>query len=444
MIFRLRDYAWNPFEIKRFRDFLEVSQQWDAAQRRAWVQERLDETLRHAVRRVPYYRRTLRCFEADFAGMIERLDLSPLPILTKEQVRRHYRELIAEDAAAYHPTETHTSGSSGTPTRFLLARKCHVVQFASIWRVLNWAGYRFGDRFADLTGYLPRNDGLFAYNPRLNCLHLSSSNFKRENIGICVARLRKFNARLFKGYPSALDLLCRWMRETDADLVYRPPAVITCAETLLDHQRRTIEEVLQCPVFDFYNQNERVALISTCEQGTYHVHPEYSHVEYEQPDTDGFGSPLFATTFHNRAMPLIRYHTGDLVKQSAAAACGCGRSFAAVAQIIGRVEDVVVTPDGRHVGRLDRAFQWSSGVRLGQVVQDTVEAIRVRVVKASNFQRRDVDTIERELRARLGDRIGIEFEFVDTIEPGPNGKIKFVVSVPGRQALGAGARPGGS
>jgi phenylacetate-CoA ligase len=318
---------------------------------------------------------------------------------------------------------------------FLLDRGSNVAHFAAIWRVLNWAGYRFGNRFADLTGYVPKAGRLFEYDPRLNCLHLSSFNFKPENIELYLDRLRGFRPVILKAYPSSLDLLCRWVRE--AGLVPPlPGAIVTCAETLLDHQREMIRETMPVPLFDFYNQNERAGLVSTCEHGRYHVHEEYSFLEVADPlSSERESGEIVATTYHNSAMPLIRYRTGDLATWEAGGPCACGRSFRSLRGIQGRIEDIVVTPDGRHVGRLDAAFKYSPGIRLSRIVQESTAEIRVDIVKAATYSRADEDAVERELRARLGEAIGIRYNFVDTIPPGRNGKIKFVVSTPGRAAL---------
>lgn len=426
MIFRLRDYISSPLAIKAEHDRLARSQWWPERETRAHLQEQLERTLQHAVRNVPWYRATLGPHRGRFTEMIDRLDITDLPVLTKEHVREHYDALVAEEAWRYHPGTTETSGSTGTPTRFMLDRSSNVHQFAAIWRVLNWAGYRFGQRYVDLTGYLPRNDGLWSYDLRTNCLHLSSFNFKKEHIPAHARRLRAFRPALIKAYPSAIALFCRWLGELGIDDL-RPPAVLTCAETLLDHQREAVQRVLGCQVHDFYGQNERAALISTCESGRYHIHEEYAFTELVPTESDGVAS-IVSTTLHNRAMPLIRYRTDDLAEPALGEPCRCGRASRTVNRILGRIEDVAVTPDGRHVGRLDAAFKYSPGIRLAQVIQEEPGAIEVRIVRAGTFAQTDLDRLEHELRTRLGTSIGIRYAYVDDIPPGPNGKVKFMVS----------------
>jgi phenylacetate-CoA ligase len=275
MNFRLRDFVLYPLAIKRFHDLLLASQSWPPERLRGWVQERLDRTLRLAVRTVPYYRRTLAPFESRFTEYVDRLDLRDLPVITKDTVRAHAAELRSE-SPGLRSAVVRTSGTTGTPAEFLVDGTSNVAQFASLWRVLNWAGYGFGDRFVDIRRN-PSQGSVVRHDRRLNALVVPVFHFRRENVPVYLEAFRRFRPVLIKSYPSALDLLCRWMRELD--LEYQPPAVLTCAETLFDHQRAVIRDVLQCPIHDFYNHNERAGLISTCERGTYHVHEEYSFLE---------------------------------------------------------------------------------------------------------------------------------------------------------------------
>jgi phenylacetate-CoA ligase len=441
MNFRLQDFIFYPGAIKRFHDMLEDSQYWRPEKRRGWIQEHLDRTLRHAVKNVPYYRKTLKPYEPQFNDMIDSLDLRGLPVITKETIKKHYHELCADNRDQYRPTPIHTSGTTGTPTQFLVDRESNISQFASLWRVLNWAGYHFGNRFVDLRRN-PTKSKPLRYDIRLNSLVLAAYDLKKENIPLYVRKLKQFNPVLIKSYPSAIDLFCRWLRETGI-LSYRPKAVLTCAETLFDHQKAVIDEVLKCPLYDFYNHNERAGLISSCEQGKYHIHEEYSFLELvsnkdsaAKTNNPGKTGSIFATTFHNLAMPLIRYETGDVADFDQNGSCKCNRTYKTIQKILGRVTDVVVTPDGRHLSGLEHAFMNSPGIRLSQIVQETVHGIQVNIVKAETFTDRDIEQVDARLRQFLDDHMEISFNFVDSIAPGKNGKLQFVISRPGRESRG--------
>jgi phenylacetate-CoA ligase len=63
-----------------------------------------------------------------------------------------------------------------------------------------------------------------------------------------------------------------------------------------------------------------------------------------------------------------------------------------------------------------------------QIVQDVPGKIRVKVVKDDNFSDRDIETLSRELRARLGEDMELEYEFVQDIPLTERGKFRAVVS----------------
>jgi phenylacetate-CoA ligase len=92
------------------------------------------------------------------------------------------------------------------------------------------------------------------------------------------------------------------------------------------------------------------------------------------------------------------------------------------------VEDIVVTPDGRHAGRLDHVFKDSANIREAQLIQETVDTLTIRIVRRPGYGEADSEQVLRALRERLGDRMRFEFEFVEHIPRGANGKFRFVVS----------------
>ena len=106
-------------------------------------------------------------------------------------------------------------------------------------------------------------------------------------------------------------------------------------------------------------------------------------------------------------MPLLRYRIGDvgtLRKRAAARAGARGRCFS---RIDGRIEDYVVTPDGRRVGRIDHIFKdalaGEGGADPPVVARRDRGAHRAAPGYGADAQAR----IDREFRARLGREIAI-------------------------------------
>ena len=192
-----------------------------------------------------------------------------------------------------------------------------------------------------------------------------------------------------------------------------------------------IEAVFGCKVFNWYGNTEMTANIVECDHGSLHVKPEHSVLEFLSPEgrpaRPGELAEIVATGYGNEAFPLIRYRTGDTAIVSDRP-CECGRGGPTVVSVTGRVEDIVVTPEGRHVGRLDHVFKDSSNVREAQLIQESEDTLTVRIVRRDDYNEADTTLITHALRERLGDRMQFHFEFVDRIPRGPNGKFRFVVS----------------
>lgn len=439
MKFRLRDYLLYPLAIKRQHQLLKESQYRSAEKRRSYIQEKLDRTLRHAIKNIPYYKRTLTPFEPRFNEMVDRLDLSELPVITKDIIRQHYHELTVDNSSRIRSREDRTSGSTGAPMRFLLDTSSDIANFAAIWRMLNWAGYKFGNRFASIIPNMEKETKKeYLYDFRQNCLQFPFVNLKKNKIHQYVKLLRKANPVFIKSYASTLALFAHWVQEAGIN-DFRPKAVLTSAETLLDHQREIISEVLQCPVYDFYGQNERACLISTCEHLRYHIHEEYSFVELmgdtKLPPAVGEPAQIIATTFDNFVMPFIRYQTNDMAVTDDNTPCQCGRTYKTVKNIIGRVDDVIYTPEGLQVARLDNTFKDSPGIQEAQFVQKQIDKIQINMVRSPSFQQQDLDNLLRRLNYRLGETMQIDFNFVNAIPLGKNGKRKFIVSEMRKEAV---------
>jgi phenylacetate-CoA ligase len=103
-------------------------------------------------------------------------------------------------------------------------------------------------------------------------------------------------------------------------------------------------------------------------------------------------------------------------------------------EVDGRIEDYVMTPDGRLVGRLDHIFKEQLDVAEAQVLQEEKDALEVLIVPRQSYDERSEQGLMREFRSRLGEEIEIAFRYVEAIPREPNGKFRAVKSEVGRLA----------
>jgi phenylacetate-CoA ligase len=256
----------------------------------------------------------------------------------------------------------------------------------------------------------------------------------QENLPAYVDAMHALPAVYVQGYPSSLHLLGRAMLECGRPLPEgRIKAVFPSSESLLAFHREVIEEAFAAPIFDRYGTAEFVVSMTGCALGRLHLDMEFGIVEVEvEEETDDYvRGPLLVTGLGNDATPLIRYRIGDVGTRSKHA-CGCGRPGDVFLDVDGRIEDFVVTPDGRWVGRLDHIFKDQLAIAEAQIIQETAAAIEVRVVPRASFDDRAEQGLVKEIRSRLGDAIQIEIQRVDEIPREANGKFRAVKSSVGR------------
>ena len=203
--------------------------------------------------------------------------------------------------------------------------------------------------------------------------------------------------------------------------------ILTNAEPLLSHQRETIREAFGCPVRETYGMSEAVAAASECALGSLHLWPEVGALEVPDGSAASPAGELIATGLLNADQPLIRYRVGDRVDLSdGAARCGCGRGLPTMRGIEGRADDVLFTPDGRRVGRLDPVFKSALPIREAQIIQETLRRVRIRYVPTPSFSPEDGRSLVQRLRDRMGD-VEVVLEAVDRIPRSANGKFRPVV-----------------
>ena len=428
---QLEGWRYGP-ETERLVEEALARESWTEEQWQRWREERLARLLDRAARKVPYYRAMWaeRRVRGDASGWEK---LENWPVLEKEALRRAPEAFLAEDCDPRQMFETHTSGTSGTPLKLWQSRKtlrAWYALFEARWR--RWHGVSRRDRWAILGGQLVvlaarRQPPFWVHNRPMRQLYLSSYHLAPELIPHYVAELRRFRPAYLWGYSSALYTLAQECRRLGVkDLRFR--VILTNAEPLFSHQRELMEEVFDTPVRETYGMSEMAAAAGECEEGRMHWFPEAGVVEILGAGPDGAGD-LVATGLINEDMPLIRYRVGDRVKPAPAGArCECGRALPLLERIEGRLDDVIVTPDGRRIGRLDPVFKADLAIREAQIVQERPDLVRVRVVPGAEFGARQEADLVRRLRLRLGEAMRVEVERVKEIERGANGKFRAVVS----------------
>ncbi len=420
---------------------------WTPEQWVTWREERLAHVLHRAATRVPYYRDAwaARRRRGDRASAEY---LENWQVLEKDSLRVNPRAFIADDRPR-NMFHEQTSGTSGKPLHLWRSRLTLETLYAlSVTRTREWHGVSRSDRWAMLGGQLVvaadrRRPPFWVWNAALRQLYMSSYHLAPDLIPHYLDALARYRVAYLFGYTSSLFALAQEaLRLGRTDVRMR--VAITSAEPVSPREREVIAAAFQCPVRETYGMGELVAGASECEAGTLHEWPEIGwievHDEAGKAVAPGTSGELIGTGLLNDDMPLIRYRVGDSGSLGPAAqACGCGRGLPAVASIDGRTNDILLTRDGRRVAWLNPVL-YGVPVRQAQIVQETIDRVRVRYVPADEFIATNGALMAERLRERLGD-VAVVLEAVADIPRSANGKLRSVVcAIPSaeREALLAG------
>jgi phenylacetate-CoA ligase len=416
------------------------SQWWDEERFREFQNAALRAHLRLAADQVPYYRNLFRSEGIDPADIRTTEDLTRLPLLEKDVVRKQPAAFLRGGRPLPSWNRLFTSGTTGSPLALYSSRESFTRVWSFVFRLRTWAGLSdpVFPRRAQFTGrdIIPPGctvpDGVYwRRNVPANTLLFSSTHISGATVPHYAWALRTFRPEVVEGYPSAIVAVARLARRLTLELP-RPRAIIVSAESLFDEDRREIEAAFGCPVFNQYASSDTAAFISQCEAGSMHINPEFGICEVlndqGKPANPGEPGEVVATSFCNQEQVFIRYRIKDEVIAGPAEPCRCGRRMPRVTAVTGRIDDTLFVSERGFVGRLDPCFKGVEGIVEAQIVQETLDHITVSLVPNAGYDNRVQAVLVANLRKKLGDAVTISVQRVSHIPRGPNGKFRSVVS----------------
>ena len=359
-----------------------------------------------------------------------------MPIVAKDAIRSDSRAFLTRPYKARQPLTFHTSGTTGTPiATYWTADEYREAMALREARSAQWAGVSFEEPRATFSGRMvvPKAEttgALHRFNAAERQVYFSPFHLSSTTAPRYVEALHRHGVVWMTGYAVSFFLLARLILEQGLEV---PPlrAVITTSEKVTPEMRETMEAAFGCPVFEEYSTVENAAFASACEHGRLHVSTDATLVEILRPDGSscepGEAGEIVATCLFRRLQPLIRFRVGDEARW-ASEPCPCGRHFPVIDEIIGRIEDVVIGPDGREMVRFHGVFVNIKGLREGQIVQKSLDRIQAIVVPTSDFSAETKAEITERVKARLGSGVAVEVICVDNIARTPAGKFQAVVS----------------
>ena len=404
----------------------------------AYQREKLGQIRDYAYHQCPYYRRVFEQvgLERDGLGGFHRL-----PLLDKATIEAHRREIMSDEIGRLDFHVQSTGGSTGQPFSFPLTYWAGQVD-RSHQRFLfdRVIGYQAGDRIAAFSArYLPeafRSQKRW-WIPRPDdvpypSLAYYAAYLTEENIGAYVEHLLAYRPAIVTSYPSLLEKLATHILDNDLVVPFPIKGVVLAYENAYGWQVERISRAFGPKVFFQYGHAEMcVFAYAASGNQVYTCSPFYGLVEVLDSEgrqvQAGEAGEIVVTGFHNRALPFIRYRTGDRGVFG-----GEENGITRLKQVLGRTQDYIVTrgPAGFvntpfHIPYFEEHLDLFRHIKNWQLVQDVPGKVLLRIVKKESFTGEDEEGIRRMLASLLD--VQIDTQFVDSIPVSKSGKYRLVV-----------------
>ncbi|MBN1183249.1 MAG: phenylacetate--CoA ligase family protein [Bacteroidales bacterium] len=399
----------------------------------------LRKVLLHAYDTVPLYKEKYdkEGITRKFLSRIKLKELQLLPFLTKDELRKFGKTKLLSNKKGkgiYFPS----SGSTGTPTALYYGKEFHQKSYGIFEaRVRNWAGvdHKMARGMIGGRTILPNSElksPYYRYNIFEKQTYFSAYHLTPNTASNFIEGMIKHKVEYLTGYAMSNFFLAEFIEKQQL-VAPEMKAVLTSSEKMTLEMRKVIERVYKCKVFDAYSGSESCGLISESPLGELLVSPDVGIMEFLREDNsyaaNGEAGEIVSTGFLNYDQPLIRYRIGDRAKLAGSQKNKSGHCMIKVEEIIGRIQDVIVSRDGKRLARFYGLYSDIQGIMFAQIVQHDFENFSINIVCDDSYNK---EQSERLIKSRLNSQIGkseVKFNYLEALPVDKkNGKIKAVIS----------------
>lgn len=350
-----------------------------------------------------FYRELYKKNGVDLSKVLTVHDIKILPIVNKQMIREAGATAVI-NSFYRGPYEWHqTSGSTGEPFSFpFIVNENKDYFYFNRYRPLIWRGLRL----RNIKNRMKIAQIRINPHPTLQYLFIPVSDV-RDNIAFVVKRLYDYSPDILESMTSVLLELANHIEIYEKKENIRFRYIISYGEELTNIQREYLERVLGGCVYSNYGLEEAGIIGMDCEiHDGYHIYEE-SHIvevvdDYGRLVKNGDSGRIVVTYLFSKAMPFIRYDTGDM-GQFIVEPCPCGllaRRIRAEGRRGGFINIGSRKYNFTEFGGVLRYFNES--ILKYQIAKTSENTIELRIMPAKNFTSNDSDVIRHQFREKFG------------------------------------------
>jgi phenylacetate-CoA ligase len=230
--------------------------------------------------------------------------LESLPIVSSHDLATNFDYYTSDEFNRFNSYTTTTGGTGRNPTTVLLSNEAYGIEWAHGLHFWSLSDYnRKKDTRLTLRGKSLRNNKLIEYNSIYNEVVVDVYKVNNENFDQFIAEIKKFDIKYIFAYPSLIKEYMTYFEKYN----YIPElkGILLSSEEISVEDKEKLAKFFNAKVLSMYGQTEKVTFAADIEaNGMHRVYTSYGYPRV----VDG---EIVATSFVNRAMPLINYQTGD-------------------------------------------------------------------------------------------------------------------------------------
>lgn len=388
---------------------------------------KLNTLLTYIKEHIPFYQENLKTYNIKTLNEMENI-----PLTSKNIMKNDINHFIDNNMVKKLWNGT-TSGSTGMPFSYFRDKNSMQFEYALYDKMYEFLVGIENFTKARLSGVnvvkANATKPPFWYFIKVyNQLQLSAYHIDENTSELYLNALRNYQVDLGTGYASSWLFLAQYTQ----DMGFIPPnlkVIVTDSEGFSKEDKLKVENAFNCSVYQTYGLGEVGMVAIQCSNGHYHSFADRCIIEVIDDNgklaKKGQEGEIVVTDLYSFNAPFIRYQTGDrgILGYSE---CGCGWKTTYIKELIGRIDDYVLTLSGRKIGRLSHIAKPARGVVGMQLIQYKPGYLDIKVKPANDFVSDSMNEVLKVAKEYLGD-MKITWELTDELEKTRSGKVRYVI-----------------
>lgn len=422
-------------EYDVFSAFLVEFENYSKKEKERYLVNKLKTLLVYAYNNTVYYKKLFDEINFNPYSFCDLKQMIQIPLLNKSDIMNRTDDFVSFKFRYrnWKVRRLTTGGTSGEQMVFYEQRHFSEAREVAYFDYLfAKAGYKRGMLMAVLRNDVLQPNVLWKMDFRTHKLVFDPFHLTEENIKKIIDKCNHEKIYFFHTYPSTILAVCRYICKTGYGLNYAPKAIFASSENLYEGQREVIEKTMKCKLYIHYGHSEKGAVAGwRIDSEKYYIEDAYGYCELVYDNQKDEYGQIVTTGFNNYVMPLIRYATGDYVKESREMddICTGTRCFC---EVHGRWrQEMLFRIDGTQISltAVNTHSDIFKNVLKYQFYQEEKGICYINILAGEKYSYKDEENILNELQKKMGEGLLLKARYVKDIESSKSGKYKYLIQM---------------